>query len=97
VINGADGTASAPAIKRLKQQATHCAYCAMTLTRKETDHMVAVVLGGPHSLTNIVIVCPTCNGKKGRLSYPEWIERVAPEHRGRVIGLYLDRYGEAAA
>lgn len=97
VINGADGTASAHAIRQLKQRATHCAYCAGPLTRKETDHMVAVVLGGAHSLMNIVIVCPECNGKKGRLSYPEWIGRVAPEHRGRLLALYLDRYGAVAA
>ena len=97
VLNGSDGTASAHAISRLKQQATHCAYCANLLTRKQTDHMTPVVLGGAHSVLNIVIVCPECNGRKGRLSYPEWIERVAPEHCGRVIALYLDRYGAVAA
>ena len=59
--------------------------------------MVAVVLGGAHSLRNIVIVCPACNGKKGRLTYPEWIERVAPEHRWRVAALYVERYGALAA
>jgi hypothetical protein len=97
VLNGSDGTASVHAISRLKQQATHCAYCARPLTRKQTDHMTPVVLGGAHSLRNVVIVCPECNGRKGKLSYPEWIERVAPEHRGRVIALYLDRYGAVAA
>ncbi len=97
VISGADGTASAHAIAQLKQQATHCAYCAAQLTRRETDHMVALVLGGAHSLRNIVVVCPTCNRKKSTLSYPKWTERVAPEHRGRVVALYLDRYAEAAA
>jgi hypothetical protein len=97
LLNGSDGTASAHAVSRLKRRTTHCAYCAKQLTRKETDHMIPVVLGGAHSLGNIVIVCPECNGKKGKLNYAEWIERIAPEHRWRVPALYLERYGEALA
>lgn len=97
MLCGSDGTATAQAISRLKRAATHCAYCACVLGEKQTDHMFPLVLGGEHSLRNVVIVCPECNGKKSTLSYAEWLERVAPEHRARVLALYQERYAEAAA
>jgi hypothetical protein len=59
--------------------------------------MIPLALGGEHSLRNIVIVCPACNGKKANLSYTEWIERVGPEHRERVVALFEQRYGVLAA
>ena len=43
-------------------------------------------------MRNIVIVCSPCNGRKASLTYEQWIERVEPEHRGRVISLRLKRY-----
>jgi 5-methylcytosine-specific restriction endonuclease McrA len=93
----ADGTASHEAIAQLKREARHCAYCRCALFDKQTDHMIPLVLGGEHSLRNIVIVCPTCNGRKGRLSYEEWIDRVDAQHRARLLALYRERYGEAVA
>lgn len=89
-----DGTATPEAIVLLKQQATHCAYCGGVLAEKQTDHMNPIVLGGEHSLRNIVVVCPSCNGRKARLTYQEWIERVEPEHRERVRAVYRERYGD---
>jgi hypothetical protein len=65
------------------------------LSDKQTDHMIPLVLAGEHSLRNIVIVCPPCNGRKARLSYEEWMERVEPEHKQRVMAVYRERYGEA--
>ncbi len=93
----ADGSVSPPVIARLKMAATHCAYCGCVLTDKQTDHMISLALGGKHSLRNIVIVCPSCNGRKACLNYAEWIDRVAPEHRARVVALYLERFGALAA
>jgi len=94
-IDLSDGTASKDAIARLKERATHCAYCDVRLIDKHTDHMIPLLLGGEHSLRNIVIVCPECNARKARLSYPEWVQRVDPEHRPRVIALYRERYERA--
>jgi 5-methylcytosine-specific restriction endonuclease McrA len=91
-----DGTATLAAIARLKREATHCAYCGSRLLRKQTDHMTPVCLGGQHSLCNIVIVCPDCNGKKHTLSYAQWIERVEPRYRARVASLWAARFGELA-
>jgi len=93
----ADGTVRPGTIARLKREASHCAYCGSVLGEKQTDDMVPLVLGGEHSLRNIVVVCPTCNGRKARLSYSEWVERVEPRHRERVVAIYVERYGNARA
>ena len=90
-----DGSVTPDVIARMKAAATHCAYCGCVLSDKQTDHMIPLVLAGEHSLRNIVIVCPPCNGRKARLSYEEWIERVEPEHKQRVMAVYHERYGEA--
>jgi 5-methylcytosine-specific restriction endonuclease McrA len=97
IVEGSDGTATDQAIARLKRNSTHCAYCGEILTRKQTDHMIPLVLGGEHSMRNIVIVCPDCNARKARLSYPEWVERVAPAHRAHAVALYQARYRTVAA
>jgi hypothetical protein len=57
--------------------------------------MIPIALGGEHSLRNIVIVCPNCNGRKATLSYEKWIERIEPQHRARVVAVYQERYGPA--
>jgi len=97
VLDQSDGTATGAAIAKLKQDATRCAYCDCSLGEKQTDHMIPLVLGGAHSLRNIVIVCPDCNARKARLDYAEWIERAEPQHRARVIALYLERFARIAA
>lgn len=96
-VDGSDGTATPEKIAELKSKATHCAYCGHALHEKQTDHMIPLVLGGEHSLRNIVIVCPQCNGRKARLSYEEWIARIEPQHRARLIALYQERYAAAVA
>lgn len=88
-----DGSASPAAIKKLKALATHCAYCDERLFEKQTDHLNPLVLSGEHSMRNIAIVCPGCNDRKHALSYAQWIERVDPRQRARVIALYEARYG----
>jgi 5-methylcytosine-specific restriction endonuclease McrA len=97
LLDHSDGTATGAAIAKLKQEATRCAYCDCTLGEKQTDHMIPLVLGGAHSLRNIVIVCPDCNARKARLDYAEWIERAEPQHRPRVVALFLERFALAAA
>jgi 5-methylcytosine-specific restriction endonuclease McrA len=92
--DAADGTVTRDAIARLKYGATNCAYCGCALKEKQTDHMIPLVLGGEHSMRNIAIVCSECNGRKARLSYEEWLDRVDAQHRERVLALYYERYGE---
>lgn len=80
------------AARKRTEAAQLCAYCGVRLIRKQTDHMIPLALGGEHSLRNIVIVCPDCNARKAGLSYAEWVDRVEPQHRQRVLALYHERY-----
>lgn len=76
-----DGTATAAAIDRLKAAASDCPYCGkvMDAREKQTDHVIALCNGGAHSLKNIVIACASCNGRKARLEYRDWLERQSQE------------------
>ena len=88
-----DGSATKESIQEAKSAASRCAYCDCPFedAPKQTDHMVALCHGGEHSLRNIVIVCRPCNARKASLTYEQWIERVEPEHRGRVQRLWIAR------
>ena len=89
-----DGSATKESIQEAKTAALRCAYCDCPFedAQKQTDHMVALCHGGEHSLSNIVIVCRPCNARKASLTYEQWIERVEPEHRGRVQRLWIVRH-----
>jgi 5-methylcytosine-specific restriction endonuclease McrA len=89
-----DGSATKESIREAKAAASRCAYCDCPFedARKQTDHMVALCHGGEHSLRNIVIVCRLCNARKASLTYEQWIDRVEPEHRGRVQRLWVARH-----
>ena len=94
-----DGTLTAQVIRELKAQASRCAYCDdpfVLAGEKQTDHMVALCHGGEHSRRNVVIVCRRCNGRKARLTYAEWLDRIEPEHRARAAALFYLRYGAGA-
>ncbi len=92
-----DGSVTREALGRLRRSACECAYCGAGLYggRVETDHIVALVFEVPksHSMNNIVVVCSRCNGRKGILSVREWIDRIEPEHRSRLLSLWNERYG----
>jgi 5-methylcytosine-specific restriction endonuclease McrA len=91
-----DGTLTVPVIRQLKALAQRCAYCDGTFVGagdKQTDHMVALCHGGEHSRRNVVIVCRRCNGRKARLTYAQWLDRVDPQHLERAVALFQERYG----
>jgi len=94
-----DGTLTVQVVRELKAQASRCAYCDdpfVLAGEKQTDHMVALCHGGEHSRRNVVIVCRRCNGRKARLTYAEWLDRIEPAHRRRVAALFSQRYGAGA-
>jgi 5-methylcytosine-specific restriction endonuclease McrA len=96
---GSDGTLTTPVVRALKAAARRCAYCDepfLVARDKQTDHMIAVCHGTEHSRRNVVIVCRRCNGKKASLTYGDWLDRIAPQHRGRAIALFNQRYGLGA-
>ncbi len=91
-----DGTLTVPVVRKLKAQASRCAYCDNPFVlagEKQTDHMIALCHGGEHSMRNVVIVCRRCNGRKARLTYEQWLDRIEPQHRGRALALFNMRYG----
>jgi 5-methylcytosine-specific restriction endonuclease McrA len=94
-----DGTLTVQVVRELKAQAARCAYCDdlfVLAGEKQTDHMVAICHGGEHSRRNVVIVCRRCNGRKARLTYAEWLDRIEPAHRARAVALFYLRYGAGA-
>lgn len=42
-----------------------CQYCGKKTLNLTIDHVQPKHLGGPHSWTNLVAACPTCNHRKG--------------------------------
>jgi 5-methylcytosine-specific restriction endonuclease McrA len=42
-----------------------CQYCGRHATNLTVDHVVPKILGGPHTWTNVVTACPSCNHRKG--------------------------------
>lgn len=42
-----------------------CAYCGRRMERLTIDHVLPLVLGGPHTAWNIVPACAHCNIRKG--------------------------------
>lgn len=50
-----------------KAQHMECVYCRRDITNKyHVDHIMPVYLGGGSDKSNLQILCPTCNQKKGR-------------------------------
>jgi 5-methylcytosine-specific restriction endonuclease McrA len=91
-----DGTLTVQVLREMKAQSSRCAYCDdpfIFAGEKQTDHMVALCHGGEHSRRNVVIACRRCNGRKARLTYAEWLDRIGPAHRGRAMALFCRRYG----
>ena len=95
IAETSDGSLTVPRIRELKRRTARCTYCdtIMFSSDKVTDHMIPLCRGGEHSLRNLVICCRLCNARKASLPYQEWVERIEPEHRGRVGDLYELRYG----
>jgi 5-methylcytosine-specific restriction endonuclease McrA len=95
IAETSDGSITVPFIRALKRKSRRCAYCdaVMFPSDKVTDHMIPLCRGGEHSLRNLVICCRVCNARKASLAYEEWVDRIEPEHRARVVGLYELRYG----
>lgn len=54
--------------KKLEQQDGLCAnpYCKVKLDKFHADHITPLFLGGSNAASNIQLLCPRCNLKKGR-------------------------------
>lgn len=78
-----DGTVTFDAIQRLyTEQKGQCIYCAKSLKNGyHIDHIVALVVGGTHTIGNIQLLCRHCNLSKHK--------HLAP--RGHQIPLIVEQ------
>lgn len=62
---------------RGKPKAT-CYWCRRTYQTSEchSDHIIALALGGSHSVENLCISCGTCNARKSAASIHDWNQRI---------------------
>jgi 5-methylcytosine-specific restriction endonuclease McrA len=59
-----DGTLTVPAMRKLFGMAKACPMCGDSFSKdkpKSLDHVVPLAKGGPHSLSNVSVVCRPCN------------------------------------
>lgn len=56
-----------------------CHWCKQTFAPDDchADHVIPLSRGGPHSLSNLVIACATCNVRKSARMPDVWAEMIA--------------------
>lgn len=69
-----------------------CHYCGVKTTTKnrQLDHIIPVASGGTNDADNLVVACRTCNRKKGKTPYADYINK-----RLKQIELELNSLGKA--
>lgn len=82
---------------------SQCPYCGAPLEAPgdskaafgdtHLDHMDALSLGGEESIRNAVYVCAECNMAKGRRTYCDWLQQLAPSCREMARRVYTDKHG----
>jgi len=66
----------------LTQQGNKCVYCLKDITEDfHADHIVALINGGSNFISNIQLLCPTCNFKKGRKDPQVFKREIEKERR----------------
>ena len=81
-IMGSEGKHSAADITWLyEQQGGRCEACRKKFSPKgkgtfHVDHMLPLVLGGSNDRSNLQLLCPTCNKRKGSIPYEEWCSKL---------------------
>ena len=66
-VDQSDGTLTVPAMRKLFGMAKACPLCGAVFSKdkpKSLDHVVPLAKGGPHSISNVSVVCRPCNIKK---------------------------------
>lgn len=63
-------------VKLYNKQNKECNYCKthLPLCEMHKDHITPLIRGGKHSISNIQLLCPRCNLKKGKLTHEEYFD-----------------------
>lgn len=67
----------------LKRDGLHCHYCGTKTSprTRQLDHVVSVVAGGKNTPNNLVVSCKTCNRRKGKKTYQQYVT----QRQGQVM------------
>ncbi len=57
---------------RFQQFQNSCAYCSSTNKKLTIDHFIALNVGGPEALNNLLPCCRSCNSSKGDRDAYQW-------------------------
>lgn len=74
----AEGSHTVEEIRELfDKQKGRCAICGLVLNVKyHADHIVPLARGGSNYISNIQVLCPTCNTRKSDLDPVEFMQRI---------------------
>jgi len=78
-----------------------CPYCGKKmldvteniLDRKSLDHLIPISKGGLHAQHNVTVCCYSCNSRKNRSTYLEWLNVLDEPHKTKAEKLYIKQYG----
>lgn len=82
LIAQSDGTVTDAGLRQMFALAKRCPYCNLKMKtgEKSLDHVTPLVLGGEHSMRNLVVCCLDCNTRKGRQPLERWLDRCKGPH-----------------
>lgn len=68
--------------------AKSCLYCGEKFNdqcKPTLDHMIPLIKGGLHSMSNLVVCCRSCNSRKGKRDFMDFIQTLSEPHQARAL------------